>query len=756
MKSPHRLLLLLLVCFAPILGVQIYAQYRLQQERIAELDRLALHQAELANGDLSSIVEGVRQLAAATAQLPSVAAAGPDCAQLLATIQQGTPSIRFLAAFDPSGRLLCASKAALIGPAPHWVAELLRSGEPPTGSYHRVAKDDGGFLPIGVRLGPAPDSPVALIVAGLDLDWLDRHFAQLHLNTGATLRGAALYVADHDGTVLVRAPAGPESAGQKLPMQLLTAVRNEGAGIIRLPDPQGSRVVATIPASVEPGGLAVIETLVPSGAFAGLAPSAWLEFAITLACLLLAIGAVWISARRRPAVSAIQPPTAAATWIAARAVEQQDRIAMLQAQLAQRDRAVSESNNRLQVEIAERRKAEAALHRAQKLQVVGRLTAGIAHDFNNMLATMLGNLELIERRVEQAASRLGETDAGKLRNLVDRAMGAVQRGAQLTSQLLGFARRQRETPRSTDINQLVAELAVLASSALGRRIRVETELADGLWPALVDRGQMEAAILNCCLNARDAMPEGGQLTIATSNRVLAAGDPAPGDYVEIRISDTGVGMPPEVVQRAFEPFFTTKDSGGIGLGLSQVQATVQESGGVARLSSKPGEGTTVTLLLPGATARSDADTAPARGGAERGELQSCVVLTVDDDVAVRQVTVDMLREMGCEVLQADGGAEALALLDSTPRSPDVVLLDYAMPGMNGVQLARALRQRGIGVPMALVTGYAELADRENDGSLFDALLRKPFTIRELATLLQRLRESRRQSNVVPLRMRGAA
>jgi signal transduction histidine kinase len=757
MKSPRRLLFLLLACFAPILGVQVYAHVHAQQERAAALDSRALNRAELVNSDLSSIVEGVRRLAAAAAQLPSVAAAAPDCARRLGTIQQGTPSIRFLATFDSSGRLLCASDAARIGRAPDWAAALLHSGEPPAGSYHRLASETGGSLPLGVRLGSSPDRPVALAVAGLDLDWLNRHFAQLHLNTDAELHGAALYIADRDGTVLVRTPAGAESAGQKLPMQLLTAVRNAGTGVFHLPDPNGTRIVATVPATVEPAGLAVIETLVPAAPLAGLARGGWLELAVTLGCLLLTLAAVWASARRHPP-AALQAPAAAAGPIEAAAVAQQERVAILQAQLTQRDRTVSASNNRLQVEIADRHKAEAALRRVQKLQVVGRLTAGIAHDFNNMLATMLGNLELMERRVEQAAPRLGETEVGRLRSLVARATGAVQRGAQLTSQLLAFARRQQGAPRPTDLNQLIAELAALVASALGRRIRVETQLGERLWPVAVDRSQMEAAILNCCLNARDAMPEGGQLTIATGNRTIARGgapgDLPPGDYVELRIGDTGAGMTPDVLQRAFEPLFTTKETGGTGLGLTQVLAMAERAGGLARLDSKPGEGTTVILLLPRAAA--DTGDAPEGPAEERTDLAPCLVLAVDDDIAVRQVTVDMLKEMGCEVLQADGGPEALALLDHTSRWPDVVLLDYAMPGMNGVQLARALRQRGVGVPMALVTGYAELADRENEGNLLDGLLRKPFTIRELGTLLRRLRNGPRQSNVVPLRMPGAA
>jgi CheY-like chemotaxis protein len=265
-------------------------------------------------------------------------------------------------------------------------------------------------------------------------------------------------------------------------------------------------------------------------------------------------------------------------------------------------------------------------------------------------------------------------------------------------------------------------------------------------------------LLNLCLNARDAMQEGGELTISTGTEDLGQGsradDPPAGLYVRVSVADTGTGMAPDVVSRAFEPFFTTKGPGGTGLGLAQVYSMARQSGGGVRIFSTHGAGTEVVLLLPCAVG--DAEPKPsARAGdvAPRG-LPPILVLVVDDDIAVRQVTVEMLRDLGCETTQAVSAAEALMLLPQLPDPPDLILLDYAMPGMNGLQLARRLRERGFAMPIVLVTGYADLADADGSGNPLDALLRKPFTIRELdATLTRLCRRGHLGSNIIHLRAR---
>jgi signal transduction histidine kinase/ActR/RegA family two-component response regulator len=432
---------------------------------------------------------------------------------------------------------------------------------------------------------------------------------------------------------------------------------------------------------------------------------------------------------------------AMADQLQARAVEQSLQSTFLENRVAKRTQELSDTNNRLQVEIAGREKTEAALRQAQKLQAVGQLAGGVAHDFNNMLATIMGNLELMERRVAQAGDDWTKADADRLQHLIARATGAVTRGAQLTARLLAFSRRQPLTSRPTDVNALLQELITLASSTLGRRVQVAADLADDLYPALVDPSQLEAAILNLCLNARDAMPDGGHLMIQTRNITLqplkelqnSEADLLPGSYIQICIGDTGTGMSADVRARAFDPFFTTK-------GPSQVYGMARQSGGGVTIESTPNAGTMVILSLPRAAAvgetRSATRTEPANRGA--AEMAHPLVLVVDDDEPVRQVTVEMVRDLGCEVIEATSGDQTLRLLNTLPRPPNLILLDYAMPNMNGLQLARALRAHGVTAPIALVTGYAELSEVEIASDELTGLLHKPFTIRELRAMLQQL------------------
>jgi CheY-like chemotaxis protein len=294
----------------------------------------------------------------------------------------------------------------------------------------------------------------------------------------------------------------------------------------------------------------------------------------------------------------------------------------------------------------------------------------------------------------------------------------------------------------------------LVTGAISRRVRIVTEFAADAPPAMIDPSQLEAALLNLCLNGRDAMPEGGQLTIATSHVLLSETRDglSPGSYVQISVKDTGTGMSAAVLERAREPFFTTKGTGGPGLGLSQVETIVRQYGGVMHISSTPGLGTEVRLLLPRARAESGETPATAAESAALATPPKRLVLAVDDDDAVRLVAVEMLRDLGCEVVQAANGNEALELFARLERKPDLVVLDYAMPGINGLQLARALRDAGMIAPVILATGYADLASAEGGTELLGGILRKPFTIRELQNTVERVcPKSGAAANVVPLR-----
>jgi signal transduction histidine kinase/CheY-like chemotaxis protein len=786
MRLSTRLLLLVLVCVLPVLAVQLYSAANLRQWRQAAIAGRATRQAELADGELIGMLDQVRSLAAVLAQIPEVAAGSPACAGRLAAVQRGLAAYRFLALYGPGGTLACASTPA----APTVIAAgwaIPAGADIGVGRYSTDAGTGGAFLPVSVRLpGTAGAGGVLTLVAALDLPWLNKHLAAIRLPHFDSGPDSTLFVTDRDGTVLARFPEASGWLGRPVPAALLSLVGHRTAGVIR----DDQRIVASIPASVPPGGLAVIEEVSRPQILADMAQAAWRDTLLLGLAVLVALGLAALAARRfiyRPTESLLsaarrwrdgdlsaraevhhprsefgtlaQSFNAMASTLQSRDLERRLQAELLEAQVAERTSELSDSNNRLQVEIAEREKTEAALLQAQKLQAVGQLAGGIAHDFNNMLATVLGSLELMERRVAPGVESWTEADADRLRKLIERASNAVQRGAQLTSRLLAFSRRQRLAARPTDVNQLITDLVTLAASTLGRRVRVGTDLAPDLPAAMVDPSQVEAALLNLCLNARDAMPEGGELTISTATEILerAAGsdDPPSGTYVRISVADTGTGMPPEVVGRAFEPFFTTKGPGGTGLGLAQVHGMARQSGGAVRIVSTQGVGTEIVLLLPRATAEAEAKQ-PGRAGdvAPRG-LPSILVLVVDDDAAVRQVTVEMLKDLGFDAVQAGSAAEALVLLAQLAAPPDVILLDYAMPGMNGLQLARRLRERGLSMPIALVTGYADLAGMEGAANPLDAVLRKPFTIRELDDTLMRLRmRVHLASNVVRLRPRG--
>ncbi|WP_395673481.1 response regulator [Phenylobacterium sp.] len=405
-------------------------------------------------------------------------------------------------------------------------------------------------------------------------------------------------------------------------------------------------------------------------------------------------------------------------------------IARAGAQLQRRARQLGEANERLQVEIRERVRAEEALRQSQKMEALGQLTGGIAHDFNNLLQVVQGAFELIGRKPQETA-RVAAWAANGLQ--------AAERGASLTRQLLAFSRAQKLVLQPFAVDHLIDEMRELLTRTLGSAVSLEFRLADGGVTILSDRTQLELAVLNLVINARDAMPAGGRLTIATRARDIGPGDPLlePDTYVELSVSDTGSGMPPDIAERAFDPFFTTKDVGkGTGLGLSQVYGVARQAGGLARIDSTPGQGTTVSLLLR----RSTAD-APALAGAATTAATAAApgpdttILIVDDDPDVRLLVHDALELSGYRVLAADGGPAALALLDQTQRAetrPHLVLIDYAMPGMNGAEAAAQIRQRHPDLPIVFASGYADTAAVETAVGGQPVILRKPFDLADLA------------------------
>lgn len=413
---------------------------------------------------------------------------------------------------------------------------------------------------------------------------------------------------------------------------------------------------------------------------------------------------------------------------------------LLETKVRERTRDLANANDRLTAEIAEREKAEARLVQAQKMEAVGQLTGGLAHDFNNLLTAVVGSLDLLMRR----------TDDERLRKLAQNALQAAERGGQLTAQLLAFSRRQRLTPSALDANEIVSGMGDLLARTIGPHIRIETKLEPQLWNALADRTQIEVMILNLALNARDAMPNGGRLTIATSNLAFVppslSAELAQGEYVAIAVTDTGTGMPPEVLSRAFEPFFTTKETGrGTGLGLSQLYGFAKQSGGTARIESTPGEGTAVTIYLPRTHGQAFAEPTPAEKTSKRDRVS---ILLVDDDDGVRDVCAAMLEDMGCKVTAAPSGEEALQALEHGSFS--LMLTDIAMPAMNGVELARRARGIAPAMPVLFATGYADLqvfGEQLSD----ETVVRKPYRMSDLAARIGAMIDAERGENVVDIR-----
>jgi PAS domain S-box-containing protein len=399
---------------------------------------------------------------------------------------------------------------------------------------------------------------------------------------------------------------------------------------------------------------------------------------------------------------------------------------LLEARVAERTVDLTAALDRLQAEVLERERAEEALRQAQKMEAVGQLTGGIAHDFNNLLTPVIGGLEIIARSIEDP----------RLKRVAETALDSSRRGAKLTSQLLAFARIQRIRMTPVRINRVIESMLSMLRHTIGGGIHIRTQLDGEAGLALCDENQLENAILNLAINARDAMSGGGALTISTGVvRETHSADLAAGDYLCIAVADTGQGMTAEVAARAIEPFFSTKPLGkGTGLGLAQVYGIARQSGGSLRIDSREGEGTTVRLLLPrvdaaveepAAAAATVGSADPAAGGAR--------IFVVDDDAEVREFLADSLASLGYRVDMLGGAEAALAAL--AQGAPDLILIDFAMPGMNGAELAREVRALHPRLPIIFVTGFAESDQIESACGSDVPLLRKPFGIDELSGIV---------------------
>ena len=422
-----------------------------------------------------------------------------------------------------------------------------------------------------------------------------------------------------------------------------------------------------------------------------------------------------------PEEVALVEQVAARTWDALQRASAESQLHDLNATLEQR----------VEERTADLLRTEEALRQSQKMEAVGQLTGGIAHDFNNMLAVVMGSLELLARRTP--------ADDARSKRYIEAATEGARRAANLTQRLLAFSRQQPLQPEPIDVNRLVTGMSDLLMHSLGGAVQLETVLAGGLWPVYADPNQLENVILNLAINGRDAMPDGGRMTVETQNAHLDsryAADEigiAPGQYVLVAVTDSGSGMAQEVIDKAFDPFFTTKDVGrGTGLGLSQVYGFVKQSGGHVRIYSEVGHGSTVKLYLPrllGHKAVHEVD--DARADLPLGDRNE-LILVVEDEPAVRQFSTDALTELGYRVLAADSAKAALLLIDAHPEIA-LMFTDIVMPEMNGAKLAELAREKRPELPILFTTGYTRNAVVHN--GVVDPgveLIGKPFTIEELA------------------------
>lgn len=405
----------------------------------------------------------------------------------------------------------------------------------------------------------------------------------------------------------------------------------------------------------------------------------------------------------------------------------------LERRVEERTAELAEANAELEQRVDERtREREAALaqvHEMQKMESLGQLTGGVAHDFNNLLMVILGNLQLLRKRMP---------DDPRLMRMIDGAMQGAERGATLTKRMLAFARRQELRPETVDVIRLVSGIEELLRRTLGPTIQINLDFGPELPTIRVDPNQLELAILNLALNARDAMPLGGRLGIAAACRSARDGPAglAPGDYVCMTVTDSGTGMDEATLRRATEPFFTTKGAGkGTGLGLSMVDGLAAQSDGAMRISSSVGVGTTVELWLP-VSERAAAEM-PASAAGVAGTSRCFCILVVDDDLLIGAATTAMLEDLGHNVLESTSGARALDMLRSGTKV-DLVITDQAMPNMTGTELARMIRQDWPDLPIVLATGYGDLPNSEDPGL---PRLSKPYRQEELAATIAMVFES---------------
>ncbi|TCZ66641.1 response regulator [Roseicella aquatilis] len=751
-----RLILIVASSLLPILAMQVAVTWTQWADRKAQLGDLTIQQAQLLAGNMQGFARGARILLGAATETQEVRRLEPGCDAQLARLRRHAPGYAFIALVDAGGRIACASSpslAALDADAP-WVSEARAAASFGAGRYTRSPGNPEGVLPFYLPTETIEAAGGATLVAAIELHWLEQALQRMKRGTSPFIANGVLTLADAQGTILARDARHDDFVGHPFPAAARGILTSTRPGVIRLRSIDGTeRVVGFSPPTAENYGLAAVVGFEEDELLRDITRASRQSFMIFCFGSLFALGITLLVARRfitRPTNSLL---VAARRWqrgdLATRAPGADDgsefgqiagafnRMAAdlqqreeelrqhaqaLEARVAERTRALREANARLEAEAQERRNAEAALLQAQKLQAVGQLAGGIAHDFNNVLQAVLGGVALIGKRAQDPAA------VARLTGMVEEA---AQRGQSITRRLLAFSRREELRADRLDVGALLTGLREVLDATLGPGITVVVQAPEGLSPVLADRGQFETVLVNLATNARDAMAQGGCLTLSAEPVTVppgVAGDLPPGDYIRLTVADTGSGMDPAVLARAGEPFFTTKPAGqGTGLGLAMARSFAEGSGGCMVIESAPGRGTRIALVLP--ALREAAPASPAAAPPGMVTPRHARVLLVDDEPVVREVLAGQLADAGYQVAEAASGAEALEHLDQG-LCCDLLVSDLAMPGMDGVTLIREARRRRRGLPAILLTGYAGDAAALAVGQQVDGgftLLRKPVT-----------------------------
>jgi signal transduction histidine kinase/ActR/RegA family two-component response regulator len=680
---------------------------------------------------------------------------------------EGPLNLTTIASLDLEGRVTCRQT-----PPPSdlrfndrsYFPEAIETGAFTIGEYTEGRVAGRPVLPLALPLRSLDGRTIGIVAAALDLRWLTDRLAERGLS-----KNGSITVADRKGIIIARSPFPERFIGMRIPETFQPLISASEAGAVEVMSQDGTlRVLGYVPVSLSPKNIYVSAGLSSDEVYGVIDRTTRRAIVLVVIGLILATGFAWLAGRyivRQPIAALLavadawrRGDYAARTGLSGRGDEigalgeafdrMMDEIAWRQAErdrinaaLQEREEQLRQLNATLEMRVAaaltEREKSERALLQAQKMQAVGQLAGGIAHDFNNLLTAVQGSLELLERHINSEAGQ----------RLRASALRATLRGGQLAERLLVFSRWQNLMPASTDLKQLLEAVGEMLARTLGGTVTARIVAAGDLWPALADATQVELAILNLAINARDAMPLGGTLTVSAENRhvdpaaAAAISNLSPGDYVVIAVSDTGTGMTEEVLAQALEPFFTTKDVGkGTGLGLSQVYGVATQLGGGINIWSRLGEGTKVEIFLPRSPASASGASGDAPAGPTRGRVADTVaadrtpaaILVVDDDVDVRDIVVGSLRRLGYAVIEAENGIEALGRLDDAAGEPRVGLLvaDVAMADMSGMVLAERARMRRPDLPVLYITGYADTSVLALEAGA--SVLRKPFRIAELA------------------------